>query len=377
MLRWLGAQNKNIVSIADIIWPSKAISHQMFEELRGVCVLMTVVSSFAGVSLWIWDYTHDPVGAYDTVGLRLSIMLTALPYLVALLLRIDRHTALFCALLTFLGWEFSYLQTLERLSDSTRYGVEGFMYFIVMPLLMTRAFPFLANIALMAAIILFPASLVIAGFGPSLSLKEYFVLLLPASAMSLTALFGFTYAYRLGRHYRQALGQLALTDTLTGLGNRRRFAESLKSGVEEQRRLGLLTIDLDHFKQVNDTLGHTHGDELLRQVSQRFSDCVRHSDEVMRLGGDEFAIILKDLPQDDCPKTVAERVLEALSRPFQIAGHEIFVSGSIGIALYPDHGENIERLYERADAAMYAAKAGGRKRFEFVSPLPAPAAQGI
>ena len=118
----------------------------------------------------------------------------------------------------------------------------------------------------------------------------------------------------------------------------------------------LMLIDLDRFKEVNDTLGHDHGDALLREVAQRLSEVLRPSDTLARLGGDEFAILLRDLPHRGAIAEVTARIQGALERPFELCGVAVELGASIGVALYPDHGEDLTTLLRRADVAMYDAK---------------------
>jgi diguanylate cyclase (GGDEF)-like protein len=162
------------------------------------------------------------------------------------------------------------------------------------------------------------------------------------------------------------LQHMALIDDLTGLPNRRLLAERLSLCLararREQRILALLYIDLDGFKLVNDSLGHAIGDELLSQVSQRLRARFRESDTLARLGGDEFTLILDGIHQDSDAERAAESLLEVLKPPFEIEGHSIRITASVGISLYPNHGNEGGQLLQQADCAMYAAKRNGKNR---------------
>lgn len=170
------------------------------------------------------------------------------------------------------------------------------------------------------------------------------------------------------RHYFR----LANYDTLTALPNRSMFAGVLESGLKkaaaEGRTLALLFVDLDNFKDVNDTLGHAGGDVLLREVAARLSRCIGEGDMVCRLGGDEFTVMLRDVERGDAAATVANAIVSALESPFQVSDEHCFVSASIGITLYPHDGDTAATLLRNADQAMYAAKKLGRNRFLFYSP---------
>ncbi|OGA31937.1 MAG: hypothetical protein A3F75_09880 [Betaproteobacteria bacterium RIFCSPLOWO2_12_FULL_64_23] len=167
----------------------------------------------------------------------------------------------------------------------------------------------------------------------------------------------------------ERLLQLAHYDSLTNLPNRSLFFESLKRMVaqaqENQWTIGVLFIDLDRFKVVNDTLGHATGDELLQQVAARLLECVRIRDVVGRLGGDEFALILPALDSPDDAAEVAAKVIQAFAEPFDLAGHETFISASIGITVYPGDANDAEALLRYADTAMYRAKEGGRNTYRY------------
>ncbi|WAR45542.1 EAL domain-containing protein [Methylomonas rapida] len=167
----------------------------------------------------------------------------------------------------------------------------------------------------------------------------------------------------------EQIWQQAYFDPLTGLPNRRlmreRLAQEIKKAQRMQQRFGLLFIDLDHFKDVNDTLGHEMGDELLKEAGRRLSASVRESDTVARLGGDEFTVILGEMASLDGLERVAKLLIQRLSEPFTLSDEVVFVSASIGITLYPDDGLELGQLLRNADQAMYAAKNLGRNRYSF------------
>jgi diguanylate cyclase (GGDEF)-like protein len=158
---------------------------------------------------------------------------------------------------------------------------------------------------------------------------------------------------------------LAQNDPLTHLPNRRRLTSCIEEAIGEARQVGVMFIDLDRFKHVNDMMGHAAGDQLLVQAGERLAQCVRASDVVARLGGDEFAIVLPHLGEQAAAAAIAATIIEALARPFQLHGQEIFVSASIGIACYPQDGASADMLLKSADIAMYSAKNNGRNNYRF------------
>ncbi len=160
--------------------------------------------------------------------------------------------------------------------------------------------------------------------------------------------------------YQEQLTQQAFQDALTGLPNRARLLQQLDFALGQRgSSVGLLFVDLDGFKQVNDTLGHDAGDELLRQVSKRFSGCVRDGDVLARLGGDEFIVLLPGAGDDDAA-LVAQRLEACLAEPFVLADATVRVGASIGVATRPDGQATPEELLREADTAMYRAKAAVR-----------------
>jgi diguanylate cyclase (GGDEF)-like protein len=174
------------------------------------------------------------------------------------------------------------------------------------------------------------------------------------------------------RHTERRMTYLANYDTLTDLPNRNLFQERLAHAITHAKRKGsnvaLLFIDLDRFKAINDSLGHPIGDKLLNSVAIRLLKVLRESDTVARLGGDEFTIILEDLENTQYPASVAQKLLDKLSRSFLIEGRELFITASIGITIFPRDATNINTLCKNADTAMYLAKDEGKDTYRFFTP---------
>ena len=166
------------------------------------------------------------------------------------------------------------------------------------------------------------------------------------------------------RLLNQALEALALNDPLTGLANRRLLADRTSMAIVHARRnrgaMALVYLDLDDFKQINDTLGHGVGDALLKEAARRLVATVREEDTVARLGGDEFMIALWDVSGPDYATQAASRVIEAVSAPYDIEGRAVGMSASAGVAIYPIHGGDADALMRSADLALYAAKRAGK-----------------
>ena len=164
---------------------------------------------------------------------------------------------------------------------------------------------------------------------------------------------------------------LAHHDTLTELPNRAMLQERVGAAVSLARRhgksIGVLFVDLDHFKHINDSLGHGAGDALLRAVAGRLRDSVRQEDLVARLGGDEFCVLLQEIGEPRDAAVVAQKLLAELSEPYRVAEHDLYIAASIGIACLPQDGEDMETLIKHADVAMYRAKESGRNSYQFFS----------
>ncbi len=171
------------------------------------------------------------------------------------------------------------------------------------------------------------------------------------------------------KEQKNILHHQAHHDALTGLPNRVLFNDRLEQGIERAKRsnscLALFFIDLDHFKEINDSLGHAVGDKVLKVVTQRLTEIIRKEDTLARLGGDEFTVIIEGLDQSQDASLLAEKILKVLKEPIIVNGNTLYVSSSIGISLYPQDGKNAQDLLKYSDAAMYKAKEEGRNNFQF------------
>jgi diguanylate cyclase (GGDEF)-like protein/PAS domain S-box-containing protein len=169
--------------------------------------------------------------------------------------------------------------------------------------------------------------------------------------------------------YRQQINHLAFSDLLTNLPNRILFNDSVRQAVEfsavNNAQFGLIVMDLDHFKEVNDALGHTIGDQVLCEAADRLQSCVRHADILARLGGDEFAILVPEIYSCLDLDVIVSKILIAFNLPFVVNGSELFITTSIGIAMYPDDSADVETLFRYVDSAMYYAKSQGRNNYQF------------
>jgi len=173
------------------------------------------------------------------------------------------------------------------------------------------------------------------------------------------------------RNYGKMLEALALNDPLTGLANRRLLDDRMSMALVHAKRnssaMAVVFLDLDGFKQINDTLGHGVGDTLLKMVAERLVAAVREEDTVARLGGDEFIIALWHISGVDYAATAASRAIEAVSQPYEIEGNAVSITVSAGVSIYPDHGEDADALIKSSDLALYEAKAAGKNAYRIAA----------
>jgi len=174
---------------------------------------------------------------------------------------------------------------------------------------------------------------------------------------------------------------MATHDVLTGLPNRALFDDrltvTLAQAKRRQKSLAVMLLDLDNFKKINDSYGHKMGDELLRAVARRLGDILRESDTVARMGGDEFLFLFPEIPEPASTEVIAEKILALLRKPYSIRQNRLYITGSIGISIYPDDGRDPDTLMKNADTAMYGAKQKGRDNYQRYKPSMSPAPEDL
>src|SRR5205823_7878963 len=179
---------------------------------------------------------------------------------------------------------------------------------------------------------------------------------------------------------QQQVEYQAYHDSLTGLPNRLlfrdRIAMALAHAKRTKRGAAVLFLDIDQFKLVNDTLGHTIGDRMLQVIAARLIACVRGEDTVARMGGDEFTVLIAEVGDRRATSVVAQKVLEAVRQPVVVDDHELFGTTSVGMAVFPEDGDDAETLLKNADRAMYRAKDAGRNNYQYATPSAFDAAEG-
>lgn len=171
------------------------------------------------------------------------------------------------------------------------------------------------------------------------------------------------------RDHQSHINYVTFHDPLTGLANRSLFYDRMKKSISRARRsdtgLAIMLLDLDRFKNINDSLGHDAGDAFLKHIARSLTEELRDTDTVARLGGDEFVIALENITEIESVQKIAEKLLASLSQPVNMRGHEIVTTASIGVSVFPADGDSVDQLLKHADTAMYRAKAAGKNRFQF------------
>lgn len=172
----------------------------------------------------------------------------------------------------------------------------------------------------------------------------------------------------IAEHASARMAHMAEHDALTGLPNRVLLSDRLKQAIalaqRHRNKIAVMFVDIDHFKHINDSLGHLVGDQLLQALAKRLKDCVRHSDTVSRQGGDEFIVLVSEAMDEGNASHIAEKLIDAMARPYLVGSHSLHVTLSIGLSLYPDDGMDVETLLKNADTAMYQVKKNGRNNYQ-------------
>jgi diguanylate cyclase (GGDEF)-like protein len=344
-----------------------AYLQKKLEDHRAFSSAMFLLFACLEPALWSWDYVTDPAGAGDTLLLRLAYFpLFALAAAAFKYIRPRRALAAVSMGATLLA-EIIFVEILNRLHFGMTYGIGGFMFFMFMPLVLFQGFSLRLNLCYTFIAAALPHLLADAGFAQAFQHKHYAVLIWPSAVMVMLVQFAFALSYLKRSESETALEQASNTDPMTGVSNRRHFMPLLRREIARCRRLNhpvsLLMIDIDHFKQVNDSYGHPVGDQVICALADICRKVSRTIDVVARLGGEEFAILLPEARKEEA-LAVAERVRAAVENATVKApgGAELKFTVSVGVAEQPSNDESEEKLIHLADQALYQAKAEGRNR---------------
>lgn len=354
----------------------EAVLIKKWDDLRYFCSLMFVMPAAVGVSHWIWDYVTDPIGAHHTIWLRL-LFLSSLAFPFAFKYIKNRHLLTYASVALGLTGLFVFILILNRIHNGMTYGIGGFTFFLFLPLLMFQGFSVRVNILSTFIYAAFPQFLAVIGIAQGFQHAQYAVLIWPAAFSMMLAHYAFAHNYRMRYESEMNLERISNTDPLTGVSNRRHFMTTIRKEITRSQRfthpMSLIVLDIDHFKEINDTHGHSAGDAAICALANTCRTMARQIDIVARLGGDEFAILLLEADLENA-LSIAERIQTTIANT-SIKGfgsEEIYFTVSVGVAEQPQDSTSEERLIERADAAMYQAKVAGRNRIMASAPPTTP-----
>ncbi len=339
-----------------------------FGEYRDLSLRLGIAGVVLAAFLWLLDYVGDPVGARDTLVLRLSIALTILFYVVSVLIGLPRAITLGLAFLVLATIELLYVSLVPKLATGYPSGIIDFLFVYLVAPLVLLPYKFKENAAALLMAAALPNVFVLFDLAPGFPLVLYNLMVWPACLIAIYAQYQFDQLFRRVFVYRRQINDLAMKDSLTGLANRRHFLERANDSLSRAKRHGkplcVLAIDLDHFKSINDRHGHAGGDDALRFFVEVLQAQLRAEDICGRIGGEEFGVVLPD----SSPQTgmaVAERIrraVEGVPATARSTNEVIPLPVSIGVASYPRSGETLDQLLHQADTLLYQAKNAGRNR---------------
>jgi len=350
-----------------LLFPGPDFVEQKFQDHRRLSIVVTVFLGILWPALWVWDVVTDPMGATNTIGLRLLFLLTfTLTLAFVCSKKSSPWLAAYC-LLGALAAEANFVEILNRLNGGMVYGLAGFMYCMFVAVLAFQCFSLALSLLYTVLAAALPHTMALLGLAHVFPHQQYAILIWPAAILTALAQAVLAHHYLLRYELQRQLESLSNTDPLTGARNRRFFMPLLEQEVIRARRmrqkLAVLMLDIDHFKRVNDTYGHPTGDLVICQVTEACRQVSREIDVVARLGGEEFAVLL---PGSDLPQAigVAERIRRMIEGDsVQSLDDGVFgFTISIGVAELYAGDENGLDLLGRADAALYEAKESGRNK---------------
>ena len=354
-------------TLRSILRPDRLMLARRLDEHRSLTVAMCLMCAFTAAGLWCWDRVVDPAGAGRTVGWRLAFLALYVLYALVVQRGRNRLVVISLGLAQVLAGEAVFLVILDRLRTGMVFGIGGFMYFFLVPLVLFQGFSLGVNLLYTVLAAALPHALALAGLAPGFEHARYAVLIWPAAMVTAVAQAAFSRNYRLRYESERELEEASNTDPLTGASNRRHFLPVLAQEMHRCRRFGrplsLLMLDIDRFKRVNDAYGHPTGDLVIRRVAETCRVLSRDSDVLARLGGEEFAVLL---PEAGLPGALAyaERIredVEALAIPGP-GRATVRCTVSIGVAEFRHDDLSGEDLVGRADGALYRAKGAGRNQ---------------
>ncbi|WP_051294819.1 GGDEF domain-containing protein [Maridesulfovibrio bastinii] len=347
--------------------PTKKFLQQKYTDYRLNAIVVITVCTLLWASLWYWDRIIDPVGAEKTLSLRLLFLTNFFFIFVFILAKKISRWLTTCTIAVCLISELLFIEILNRLNGGMTYGLAGFMYCMLVAVLLFKCFSILTNYSYTILSSALPHLAGTLGFVHNFPHLHYALLIWPAALLAVIIQSVQAHDYLLRYHLENELKELSNTDPLTGTKNRRYFMNLLDyeihRAVRTNLKLSLLVLDIDSFKNINDTYGHPTGDMVISQIAEKCSQLSRDIDIVARMGGEEFSILLlgSNIRQAE---NVAERIRSSIEDiVFEDPKNKSFnCTVSIGIAELESPHESGHDLFIRADKALYEAKKNGRNK---------------
>lgn len=342
-----------------------------YREMRPLAIVLSIGAPAIMSGLWFWDFLVDPVNAPRTLLLRIFSGAVFLLYGLTVALKLSRHLQMFTLIACALVGEGVFLVILSRLEYGLLYGLGGYLYFYLGIIIVSFVYSLRSIFIATLCMAVFPNLLPLFGIGKGLSLPIYNMYVWSACFLVLTFVYFADRTLRKKFLLQGEIEEMATTDGLCGLSNRRSFMEKGNDWMDLAGRYGhttsLVILDIDHFKEVNDTYGHAAGDRVLAAVGEVLRQNIRRSDIAARIGGDEFAMIFPEMRSEDAVYTTEKirSVTEKLAVEIG-SDRKISFTLSAGIASYESMTEDMEldSLMRKADDALYRAKKDGRNRVE-------------
>ncbi len=337
---------------------------EKMNHYRNLSAIMFFLLAIQGACSWSWDYYIDPVGAQNTIGLRLHFLLFTILAVSFKYIK-NRRVLEYTGLIAGLSGLLLFIQIMNHLDNGMIYLLSICVLFLFFPSFLYQGISLKSNIVCILSFAAFPQLVAFMGLAPGFLHPQYMILIWPAAIAMIVMSYMSAQNYRLRYESEQALKVASHTDHLTGVSNRRHFMSLLKQEILRSQRLKhpicLLMLDIDHFKNVNDTHGHLTGDVAIRAVADICRQSARQIDVVARIGGEEFAILLIEAELSGAC-VVAERIRQAVEKTVlrSVAGEDVSLTVSIGVAQQQLGVESEEKLIEIADKALYQAKQSGR-----------------
>lgn len=342
-----------------------------FREMRPLAIVLSIGAPAIMGGLWVWDYFVDPVNASATLALRIVSGLLFLLYGLTVALRLPRRAQICTLIVCGLIGESIFLVILSRLQYGLLYGLGGYLYFYLGLIIISFVYSFRSVVTATICLAVVPNFLPLFGIGKGLSLPIYNIYVWSALFLVVSFVYFADRTLRKKFLLQQEIEELATIDVLSGLSNRRSFLEKGNDWIDLARRYHrsacMVILDIDRFKSVNDSYGHTAGDKVISAVANVLRKTIRRSDIAARIGGDEFAIIFPEMRTEDAIYTTEQirSIIENI--PFEIDnGRTVACTISAGIADYQPGIEDMDliSLMSKADDALYRAKNAGRNRIE-------------